>query len=311
MQVELNGLPVFIDTGGREFFPGCPTLVFIHGAQHDHFVWKSLVTRLAGPGRNILAPDLPGHGRSGGPPLASIEAMAAWLVALLEKLGADRTARISLAGHSMGSLVALEAAARLPERVSHLVMIGTALPMPVSPVLLDAARADEAQAMALINRWSHSATAWRGGTRGSHGIWLPAMNLRIMERQPAGTLFNDLAACNGYRYGVETAARIDCPITLVAGTADRMTSVKSARKLRARLSNASLVEIAGAGHALMAEAPEAMSHTLRDRLPAQHGHTQQQLFESRFYGYAIWREGCQPNWRSISTNCRGLKGLTI
>jgi pimeloyl-ACP methyl ester carboxylesterase len=282
MQVELNGLPVFIDTGGRELFPGRPTQVFIHGAQHDHFVWKSLLARFARPDRNLLAPDLPGHGRSGGPPLPSIEAMADWIVALLTQetrraapsvswplegrnerseffgvgpiVGAGETASISLAGHSMGSLVALEAAARL----------GTAMPMPVSPALLDAARDNEPEALALINQWSHSATTWCGGNRGSQGIWLPAINLRIMERQPAGTLFNDLSACNAYRNGLDTALRLACPITLVAGTADRMTSIKSARKLATKLPGAALVEIAGAGHALMAEAPAAITNSLQN-----------------------------------------------
>jgi pimeloyl-ACP methyl ester carboxylesterase len=272
MQVEMNGLPVFIDTGGCDFFPGLPTLVFIHGAQHDHFVWKSLVTRCAGPERNVLAPDLPGHGHSGGAPLPSIEAMADWLVsllALLTKLGAGGTARtpsITLIGHSMGSLVALEAAARLSGNVRQLVMIGTAIPMPVAPALLDAAHDDEPKAMALINRWSHSATAWQGGNRGIHGIWLPAINLRIMERQPAGVLFNDLSACNEYRAGIETAARLACPVTLVAGTADRMTSVKSARKLAAKLPGSTLVEIAGAGHALMAEAPVEVGNAIEAAL---------------------------------------------
>lgn len=262
----MNGLPVFIDTGGCDFFPGLPTLVFIHGAQHDHFVWKSLVTRFAGPERNVLAPDLPGHGRSGGAPLPSIEAMADWLATLLTKLGAGGTAQISLAGHSMGSLVALEAAARLSGNVRQLVMIGTAIPMPVAPALLDTARDDETKAMALINHWSHSPTAWCGGNRGSHGLWLPTINLRIMERQTAGVLFNDLSACNDYRNGLDTAARIACPVTLVAGTADRMTAVKSARKLAAKLPGSTLVEIADAGHALMAEAPVEVSNAIEAAL---------------------------------------------
>lgn len=258
MLVELNGAPVFADTGGRVLVSSLPTLVFIHGAQHDHFVWKAFVNRCAGPARNVLAPDLPGHGRSGGPPLASIAGLADWVVALLGKVNLGETAPISLVGHSMGSLVALEAAVRLSGQVGHLVMLGTALPMPVAPALLDAARDNLPKAMALINRWSHSPMAWRGGNRGGgQGLWLPALNLRIMERQPAGTLFTDLSACNDYRSGLETTGRLACPVTLVAGTADRMTSVKAARRLAAELPNASLVEVAGAGHALMAEAPGA------------------------------------------------------
>jgi len=268
MQVALNGPPVFIDTGGQAFSAALPTLVFIHGAQHDHFVWKSLVTRLAGPDRNILAPDLPGHGRSAGPPLPSIEAMAEWLVALLAKLGADGTARtpsITLIGHSMGSLVALEAAARLGSHASHLVMLGTAIPMPVAPVLLEAARDDEPKAIALINRWSHSAMAWRGGNRGSHGIWLPAINLRIMERQPAGTLFNDLSACNAYRQG-KTAEQLDCAVTIIAGMADRMTSIKAAHRLIRLIPHARLVELDDVGHALMAEAPVEVGNAIEAAL---------------------------------------------
>lgn len=267
MQVALNGLPVFADTGGRAFDPALPALVLIHGAQHDHFVWKPLVTRCARDGLNVLAPDLPGHGKSGGRPLPDIEALAAWLVALLEKLGSGGTAPLTLAGHSMGSLIALEAAARLGGRVRHLVMVGTALPMPVAPVLLDAARADEARAMALINRWSHSPRAARGAV-GGHGLWLPAINLRIMERQPPGVLHTDLAACNAYCNGQDTVAGLACPITLVAGTADRMTPVKAARKLAGGLPRARLVEIDAAGHALMAEAPAALGAVIAGALGA-------------------------------------------
>lgn len=271
MQVDIHGLPVFIGTGGDVFIPGLPTLVFIHGAQHDHFVWQSLVRRLAAPYRNILAVDLPGHGHSDGPPLESIEAMADWLVSLLVKLGAGETAQnpapFILIGHSMGSLIALEAATRLPGCIRHLCLLGTSMPMPVASMLLDAARTDEPRAMALINQWSHSPMAWRGGNRhGGHGLWLPAINLRIMERQPPGVLLNDLSACNAYRNGLETAARVGCPITLIAGTADRMTSVKSARKLAARLPDTTLVEIAGSGHALMAEAPVAVGNAIEAAL---------------------------------------------
>lgn len=261
----MNGRPVFADTGGRTFVPALPTLVFIHGAQHDHFVWKALVMRFADAGRNVLAVDLPGHGRSGGPPLSSVEAMAKWLVALLTKLDAGGTPPITLAGHSMGSLIALEAAAQLPGQVRHLVMVGTSIPMPVAPILLDAARDNEPQAMALINRWSHSPRALRGAV-GGHGLWLPAINLRIMERQPPGVLYNDLTASNIYQRGLEAAAQLTCPITIVAGTADRMTSVKAARKLVATLPQAQLIELENVGHALMAEAPAAVGTAIAGAL---------------------------------------------
>ncbi len=263
MQVELNGLPVFIDTGGRALISGRPTLVFIHGAQLDHFVWKPLVSRFAGDGLNVLVPDLPGHGTSGGPPLPSIEAMADWIVSLLAKVSPGETAQLYLAGHSMGALIALEAATRLAERVEHLFLLGTAIPMPVAPALLDAARADAPRAMALINRWSHSSQAWRGAQRGGgQGLWLPALNQRLMERQAQGVLLNDLSACNDYRSGKTTAENIHCAVTLIAGDEDRMTSIKAANRVIGLMPHARLVELDGVGHALMAEAPRAVGDAI-------------------------------------------------
>jgi pimeloyl-ACP methyl ester carboxylesterase len=266
MRFDFGGQPVFADTGGKPFDPALPCLVFIHGAQHDHFVWQQLAARCAATGHAVLALDLPGHGQSGGAPLSSIEAMADWLLALLEKVGARGT--VNLAGHSMGSLVALETASRLPGRIRRLIMLGTAVPMPVAPMLLQAARENEPKAMALINQWSHSRRALLGAC-GGHGLWLPAINLRIMERQRSGVLHNDLAVCDAYRRGEEAAASLDCPVTLIAGTHDRMTSVKAARRLAARIGErAHLVELAGVGHAIMAEAPAAAFQAIKTALDA-------------------------------------------
>lgn len=260
MPVALDGRPVGIDTGGRPFDPTLPCLALIHGAAHDRFVWRSLSGRLADAGLAVLAADLPGHGASGGPPLPDIASMADWLLALLEKVGARGT--VSLAGHSMGSLVALEAAARLPGRIRHLCMLGTAVPMLVSPALLQAARADEPKAMALINQWSHSRRALLGAC-GGPGLWLPAINLRIMERQKPGVLHNDLAACDAYRADAETLAGLNCPITLIAGGHDRMTPPKAARHLAGQLGEQTrLVELPGVGHAMLAEAPQACHQAL-------------------------------------------------
>jgi pimeloyl-ACP methyl ester carboxylesterase len=172
--------------------------------------------------------------------------MADWLVALLEKVGAGGTAPLVLAGHSMGSLIALEAAARAPQRIAHLVMIGTAVPMPVAPMLLDAAAHEPAKAMGLINRWSHSPLAARGAI-GGHGIWLPNVALRLMERQPVASLHTDLAACNAYAGGSDAAARA------------------WAAALRAATPSASvdLVELSGVGHAMLTEAPAKVTAVLR------------------------------------------------
>ena len=159
-----------------------PCVVFLHGALLDHSVWTLLARWFANHGHAVLAPDLPGHGRSGGPPLASVETLADWLLALLDAASVRSAA---LVGHSMGSLIALEAAGRAPARATRLVMIGTAYPMEVSPALLEGARADVAAAIDSVNAFSHSNLAAKPSHPGP-GTWLHGANRALMRRVQVG-----------------------------------------------------------------------------------------------------------------------------
>ncbi len=128
MRLTVNGHSAYAYTGGKPFDNSLPCLVLVHGALHDHSGFTLLARWFAHHGHCVLAVNLPGHGHSSGPPPASVEAAAQWLWALLDAAGVQRAA---LAGHSLGSLIALQAAADQPERATHLLMIGTAVPMPV------------------------------------------------------------------------------------------------------------------------------------------------------------------------------------
>ena len=140
MILTVQGREAYAYTGGKPFDSALPCLVFIHGALNDHTVWTLLARWFAHHGRSVLALDLPGHMRSEGPALASVQEMADWVLALMTAAGVQRAA---LAGHSLGSLVALEAAARAPERATHLALLGTCVPMPVPQPLLGLAASVE------------------------------------------------------------------------------------------------------------------------------------------------------------------------
>ena len=252
-------------TGGQALDATRPCVVFVHGALHDHSVWTLLARWFANHGHCVIAVDLPGHGRSAGAPLASVEAIADWLLALLTAAGIERAA---LVGHSMGSLIALEAAARAPERASRLVMVGTAYPMAVSTALLDGARDDPLAAIDSVNAFTHSTMAAKPSHPGP-GTWLHGANRALMRRMHAGqadvNLFlNDFQVCDRYRGGIEAAARVRCPATLVIGEHDQMTMTKHARAIAEALKAPTLV--LPVGHALMTEAPDAMLASLRTAL---------------------------------------------
>src|SRR5262249_59409939 len=135
----------------------------------------------------VLAPDLPGHGRSAGPSLSSIVEMANWTAALLEAAGA---AKAHLIGHSMGSLIALETAARHPDKVSALSLIGTAATMTVGPDLLKAAEANDKDAIDMVSIWDLGFTAELGGSL-APGLWIPRGAPAVLRHCDPGLLLPD------------------------------------------------------------------------------------------------------------------------
>jgi pimeloyl-ACP methyl ester carboxylesterase len=258
VELSVSGKKAYAYTGGRPFDPTLPCVVFMHGAEHDHCVWALQSRYLAHHGRGVLAVDLPGHGRSEGPPLGSVEAMADWVVALLIAAGAPKAA---LVGHSMGSLIALECAARHPLRVTRIALVGTAFPMRVSDELLNATRDDEPLAQHMVNLWSHSSYAQYPSNPGP-GFWVMGENLRLMQRQKPGVMHVDFAACNDYANGAAAAAQVNCPVLLVLGKRDVMTPPRATKELAGALKDKRVVEIAGSGHALMAEKPDELLDAL-------------------------------------------------
>jgi pimeloyl-ACP methyl ester carboxylesterase len=259
VKLVVDGADTFIGTGGREFDPALPTIVFLHGAGLDHSVWALLARSFAYRGFGVLAPDLPGHGRSAGSPLSSIGAMADWTAALMSVVGV-RAAR--LVGHSMGSLVALELAARHPERTTGLALIATAAPMRVSDDLLNAAKSNDHSAIDMIAIWGNGYHATLGGSL-APGLWMLGGTERLLERARPGVLFADLTACNNYGDALAAAAKVTAPTILILGSHDVMTSAKSGKALAAAIPRCRITVLEGAGHLLMSERPEEVLVALR------------------------------------------------
>jgi pimeloyl-ACP methyl ester carboxylesterase len=254
MEIAVDGAAVFAATGGHPPDPGRPHVVLLHGAGMDHGVWTLQSRYLARRSGNVLAPDLPGHGRSGGQPAERIEDLADWVIRLLDAVDVDQAA---IAGHSMGALVALASAARHPARVRKIVLLGAAQAMPVHPDLLRAARDGDPAAVDFVLSWGFGRRAQLGGAR-VPGLWMLGGGARLLrQRGAAAALGADLAACAAYASGAEHAARVSCPALVIAGAQDRMAPPKGARALAAAIAGGRYIEIAESGHMMTIEQPDA------------------------------------------------------
>ena len=262
MNFTVDGRQAFAYAAAHDIDPTKPSIVFVHGAGLDHS-WWGLQSRYFGyHGFNVLAVDLPGHGRSEGPPLATVGEMADWVLRLLDQLKL-RTA--ALVGHSMGSLVALECAARQPARIERIALIGTAYPMKVGEAFLAAAKENRQDAYDMATIWGHAPQVPLGGNP-NPGMWMYGDTLARLARLAPGVLHNDLRACNDYAGGEAAAAKVTCPALFILGRRDQMTVPKAGHAFAQLLPGAQIVQIAPSGHSLMAEAPDAVLDALIDFL---------------------------------------------
>ena len=239
--------------------PDAPCVLFVHGAGMDHTVWALPARYFSRQGLCVLAPDLPGHGRSAGAAREAIPAMADWLGALLDTFDVQKAAVV---GHSMGSLVAWQFAKTHPDRCRALALLGTSMPMPVTDVLLNAAKDNHHAAIDMANAWSHSA----GGTLGANanpGVWMLSAGERLLERAGPGVFHADLAACNAFN-AEDGNGNVTCPALVIAGDEDRMTPAKAGLDVASHLPGANVLRLPGCGHAMMSERPNEVLDALID-----------------------------------------------
>ena len=243
MLLNVQGHEAYCYTGGKPFDAALPTAVFIHGAQNDHSVWVLQTRYFAHHGFGVLAIDLPGHGRSKGPALTTVEAMALWLLALLDAAGVRQA---NLIGHSMGSLIALETAFQASDRVARLALVGTAYPMKVSDTLLNAALHEEQSAIDMVNIWSHASIVPKPSCAGpGSSIIGGARRLmqQISKRNPDKVFHTDFSACNAYANGEAAAQAVTCPALFLLGKRDMMTPPKATVTLTNAITHATVMQV--------------------------------------------------------------------
>ena len=261
VRVTVQGESAYVGNGSGAPAANAPSVVFVHGAGMDHTVWTPIARHFARKGLCVLAVDLPGHGRSAGAAKTSVREMGDWLAQVLDACGV-KTACV--AGHSMGSLVAWEFARRHAERCAALALLGTSAPMPVTPLLLNAAADNHHAAIDMANAWSHS-PGGRIGANANPGVWMLGAGERLLERAGLGVFHADLSACDAYR---PVGGGVECPALIVVGEADQMTPPAAGLEVAAALPNARVVRLPGCGHSMLSERPNEVLDALVEAFDA-------------------------------------------
>ena len=251
MKVTCGGIPIHVATGGRTFNNGQMTVAMLHGSGQSHLTWVQQSRYFAYEGYNVVAPDLPGHGLSGGAPLETIEAMADFMHELINELGCGP---VIFVGHSQGCLVALDMCARYHADISRLVLIAGSLAIPVNDYLMGISETKLDKAIEMMTGWGHSKIAHKYDNELPGHSHL-GFGRALMASNEHTALHADLKACNIYNSGANAAAQITVPTLVILATADKMTPAKAGRAMAAAIPGAELIEIPAAGHMLPAEKP--------------------------------------------------------
>ena len=259
MKISVDGHDAFATTGGTPFDAAKPAVIFLHGAGFDRTTWSLQTRFFANHGKSVLAVDFPGHGWSAGKPLDSVAAMADWVAKLIAAAGLKDAA---LVGHSMGALVALDCAARYPDKVRALGLCGVASEMPVHPEMLESAKAGTVKVEELMTFWGIGNALHKGGMV-SPGLWLRRTALATLAANKPGTIYTDLNACNAYKDAPARAAHVQCPTVLVLGDGDLMTPAAKAKPLSAAIAGSKTVTLAKCGHFMMVERPDETLDALK------------------------------------------------
>ena len=249
MKIKVNNKEVFASTGGQPFDKNKPVMIFVHGSGLSHITWVLQTRYFAFHGYSVLAIDLPGHGDSEGPALKSIEEMGDWIADLIDAVGVKEA---SLVGHSQGCLVTMECAARHPEKVKSLSLMGGAGAIPMNPELLDLAENGDPKAVDLMMDWAHGPAGHFGGhaVPGLHHINIGGT---IVKNGSVKVLGVDFRACDNYKNGFDSAKKIKCPVINILGQHDKMTPVKEGKKLADAIDNSEIVVIENCGHMILLE----------------------------------------------------------
>jgi len=233
-----------------------PSILLMHGSGLSHIVWSLHEQFYVSQGFNVLSVDIPGHGNSEGPSLKSIEEISDWIRSLMRTLD---ILKITIIGHSQGSLVGIDFASRYPDLISKLVLVAGSYKMPVNQDLIDLAEAGDEKAILLMMKWGYEGSkAFIGGN--------PVKKIIKSSRDIIEILAVDLNACNNYKNGEKSLEKINCSTLCIFGDLDKMVPLEVGNKMASMINKSETKIINNCGHMIIFEKAFEMRKLVKEFL---------------------------------------------
>lgn len=175
-----------------------------------------------------------------------------------------------LAGCSMGGMVAMHAALRAPDRVAGLALLGTSARADTPELVALRTQACELFAAGRVDEVLRANVMFAFHPRHAADAALVERYLQLIGRAGAAQLIRQNRAVMARPDLRPRLGAITCPTLVAVGEADQLTTPEHAAEIAAGIAGSRLVSIAGAGHMLTLEEPEAVAQALRqwlDSLP--------------------------------------------
>lgn len=220
-----------------------PPVILIHGAGGHHLFWPPQIRRMHN--QRIFAVDLPGHGKSEGVGHQTVEDYMGEIMEFIKTLKLNA---VILAGHSMGSAIALEMAIRHPKHVLGLCLIGGGVRLRVAQAVLQSV-SDPSTFSAAVRLVINNSFSPQANER------LKDLAAQRLEETRPSVLYGDFLACDSFNVTGQLP-QISTPTYILCGALDKMVPVKYSEILRDNIPGAQMEVMPNAGHMLMLEEPD-------------------------------------------------------
>lgn len=232
--------------------PNLETVIFIHGAGGTNLLWHHQVEALA-DSMNTIAPDLPGHGNSGGKAMEKVEDYARSVSAFIQSTGVKRPV---ICGLSMGGAIVLQLLIDEQDDYRAGITANTGAKLKTQSFIFDMIEND-----------------YKGFVHGMYSFGIsdktnPAKLKPIvdsMEECPPGIVKSDFLACDAFNV-MDRLHEIRVPVLVLTASDDQLTPVKFGNYLAERISGAAIANIEDAGHLSPIEKPEEVTQAIRNFL---------------------------------------------